>query len=310
MSAGPATLLNIQRGELTVEGWTQVHTYQVFTTDGTDGPDVVLEASGLPSFNSALTYDPLSRVMRITPIKQRDATIHWEVEVEYGKERGSQEDTQHPPTNRRTVRSFSIRWVEKALMEDEEGNPILTSAKTPFNPPITISIPHPVIRFQRWEDPGSLTTALVRQYAGKVNSTDVGAYVAGEVLCSNIEGTEQWEQDENGDLLLYCLITYEFEACVGVFDMFRPQRVLDCDYWFLDPTQDGKRVPIFVDKNGNYHGNPDDPLGATPAPTPVPLAASPAGDVLQPAELPDAAHYLEWNVLGEVDFGPLNLPFD
>lgn len=309
MSAGPASLMNVQRGELTAQGWTQVHTYQVFMTDGTDGPDVVLGASGLPAFGESLAYDPLSRVSRITPIKQEDATNHWHVDVEYSRETANQQDNQQPPTLRPVKRSASVRWVQRALMQDEEGDPILTSAKTPFNPPIEIQVPHPVARFTRWEE--SFSTSIIKQYVGKVNSTAFGAYDAGWVMCTNIEASEEWEQDEDGNPQKFCLVTYEFEACYDEQDTFRPLKVLDADFWFIDPADD-KRKPIFVDADGTYHGDPNDANGATPVPSPIPLdgPAGDEGDVLQVSEIPADIHYLEFNIYGETDFGALGLPVD
>lgn len=306
MSAGAATLLNIQRGELTVNGWSQVHTYQVFTTDGTDGPDVVVTASGLPTFYSALAYDPLARASRITPIKQEDATNHWHVEVEYSRETGSQLDRQNPPTLRPVKRSATIRWVEKSLDKDKDGQPILTSAKTPFNPPITVQVPHIVARFVRWESSFSYTT--IKTYAGKVNSTTFGPFPAGQVLCTNIEASEEWEQNGDGNLQRYWQVTYEFEASED-WDKWKPFKILDADFWFIDPA-DSKRKPIFVDADGTYHGDPNDPNGATPVPSPVPLdgPSGDLGDVLQSSELPQDAHYLEFDIYDEVDFNALNLP--
>lgn len=308
MSAGAATLTNIQRGELTYSGWSQVHTYQVFTTDGTDGPDVVLEASGLPSFSSGLTYDPLSRVSRITPIKQEDATTHWHVDVEYSRETGNQQDTQQPPTLRPVKRAAATKMVARSLMKDRHGEPILTGAKTPFNPAIEIQVPHPVVTFTRWEE--TFTTATIRAYAGRVNLSDFGDYPAGWVMCVDINASEEWEQDENGDPKKYWMVTYVFEACYDEQDTFDPVNILDCDYWFLDPTDSGKRKPIFVDKDGAYHGNPQDTNGATPAPTPVCLAETPAGDVLQASELPDAAHFLNLEIFQQAEFNDLELPVE
>lgn len=319
MSAGPATLKNIQRGELTYQGWSQVHTYQVITTDGTDGPDVAITASGLPSFGSALTYDPLARVSRITPSKVDDgSTIHWEVEVEYSRETGNQEDRQSPPTLRPVKRAATTRWVERALMRDKDGTAILTAARTPFNPPVTIQVPHPVVTFQRWED--TFTTDIKKAFEGKVNSDTFGAYEPGWVMCTKIDADEQWEQDAEGEPKKYWLVTYEFEACYDESDRFDPFRILNADYWFLDPDDGGKRKPIFVDKNGVYHGDPKNEDGATPVPSPVPLLGSPPGmpdfepagygRVLQADELPDAANFIELSIYSDVDFNLLQLPVD
>ena len=305
MSAGPANLMNVQRGELTANGWTQVHTYQVFTTDGTDGPDVVLSASGLPAFGASLAYDALSRVSRITPIKQSDATIHWEVEVEYSRETANSQDTQQPPTLRPVKRSASVRWTQRALQQDEDGEPIVTSAKTPFNPPIEIAIPHPVVRFTRWES--SFTTSTIKAYVGKVNSSTFGAYDAGWVMCTNIEASEEWEQDADGNPQKYWMVTYEFEACYDDKDTFRPLQVLDADFWFLDPGDSNKRKPIFVLENGNYTGDAE-AAGATPVPSPIPISSS--GIVLQASEIPASIHYLEFNIYGQADFNALGLPVD
>lgn len=305
MSAGAATLLNVQRGELTVSGWTQVYTYQVFTTVGTDGPDVAITASGLPSFYSALAYDPLARVSRITPIKQEDATTHWHIEVEYTRETGNQLDQQKPPTQRPVKRSASIRWVEKALDKDKDGNPILTSAKTPFNPPIVVQVPHIVARFTRWEKNFSYQT--IKTYAGKVNSTTFGAFAAGQVLCTNIEASEEWEQDATGDLQRYWLVTYEFEASED-WDKWKPFKILDADFWFLDPSDDDKRKPILYTSTGEVTNNPNDPDGATPPPSPVPIDED--GVVLLASELPASVHYLEFDIYDEADFNALGLNVD
>lgn len=352
MSAGPASLLNIQRGELTAQGWTQVHTYQVITTDGTDGPDVVLNASGLPAFGASLAYDPLSKVSRITPIKQDGATIHWEVEVEYSRETANQQDNQQPPTLRPVKRSASVRWVEKALQrsrtlytDDTPPVPyhqsIVTSAKTPFNPPITISVAHSVVRFQRWEN--SFSTATQRAYLGRVNSTQFGVFPPGWVMCTNIEASEEWEQDAEGNPQKFWTVTYEFESCAGESDTFDPIRVLDADFWFLDPDEDDeskKRKKIYIKDDGTYTGDPT-ANGVAEIPSPIPISgglipngsgwrlptdADPVssyqriGDVLTPDEIsgidgvlfsqPSLVNYLKFYVYELADFNELGLPVD
>lgn len=306
MSAGPANLMNVQRGELTAQGWTQVHTYQVFTTDGTDGPEEILAASGLPGFGSSLTYDALSRVSRITPIKQEDATNHWHVDVEYSRETANQQDNQQPPTLRPVKRSASVRWTQRALMQDEEGDPIVTSAKAPFNPPIEIAIPHAVVRFTRWES--SFTTSTIKAYVGKVNSSTFGAYDAGWVMCTNIEASEEWEQDANGNPQKFWMVTYEFEACYDDKDTFRPLQVLDADFYFLDTADSNKRKLIYIDKTGTLGAEDDLAAGATPVPSPIPLTST--GAPIAAAGLPAMAHYLEFNIYGEADFNALGLPID
>lgn len=308
MSAGPASLLNIQRGELTAEGWTQVHTYQVFTTDGTDGPDVVLGAAGLPAFNSGLAYDALARAQRITPIKQTDATIHWHVEVEYGRETASDQDSQNPPTLRPVKRSSGVRWVEKALMVDKDGKAILTGAQTPFDPPITVQVPHYVAKFQRWED--SFSTSAADAYLGKVNSSAFGAYAAGRVLCTNIDASEEWEQNEDGDLQRYWLVTYEFEASQE-FDPWQPLKLLNADVWHLDAS--GVRKLTYVDSAGDYGSKEDLEADAVRVPKPVPLSdangtTATVGFPIAAEYLPDEANYLEFNIYDEADFNGLDLP--
>lgn len=339
MSALPATLLNIQRGERTAAGWNQVHTYQVFTTDGTDGPDVVVGAPGLPAFGAALTYDPTARVSRITPDKQGDATNHWHVDVEYSQETANSQDHQKPPTLRPTKRTAKVRWVERALQEDRpyeredgsfRGDPILTSAKTPFNPPITTSVPHPVVTFQRWEE--EFTTQTLINYVGHVNSTPFGVYAPGWVLCTNIEASEEWEQDAEGEFRRYWLVTYEFEAACDHSDKFDPIRVLDADVWFIDMTDD-ERKALYVLPSGSYTGDATE-AGAILVPTPVPISGglvqdSGTGQFRLPTDSDDPSdivrvgdwltvqeiergltHHLEFSIYPEADFNELGLPVD
>lgn len=307
MSAEAATLIE-ESGDQTVDGLEYEQTWQVFTTSGTDAGAEVLLAANLPVMGAAYYADTQMRVSSRRPTKQRDANNHWHVAVRFTRQKQNDQDRQQPPTLRPTKRSAKVRWIEQALMVDRDGDPILTSAKTPFNPPITISVPHSVVTFQRWES--TFSTATQRDYVGKVNSGDFGVFAAGEVLCTNIEATEEWEQNADGALQRYWLVTYEFEASPSPFP-WNPFKILDADYWFIDPADD-MRKPIFVDKNGTYHGDPDDAQGATPVPSPIPLdgPAGDLGDVLQVNEIPDDIHYLEFNIYEEADFGELNLPVD
>lgn len=305
MSAGPAYLLLQDSGDETYEGFSYEETYQVFTTDGSDNGQVVLTASGLPAFGASFSGDPLSRVSSRQPIRQSDATTHWQVRIRYSRETGNQQDRQQPPTLRPVKRSASVRWTQRALMQDEDDNPIITAAKTPFNPTIEVAIPHPLVRFTRWES--SFSTSIIKAYVGKVNSSTFGAYDAGWVMCTNIEASEEWEQDANGNPTKFWMVTYEFEACYDEQDKFRPLKALNADFWFLDPGDSNKRKPIFVLENGSYTGDAE-AAGATPVPSPVPLSA--AGIVLQASELPDDANYLEFNIYGEADFNALGLPVD
>jgi hypothetical protein len=348
MSALPATLLLQDSGDETYEGFRYEETYQVFTTDASDNGQVALTASGLPSFDSPFSGDPLARVSSRRPTRQADSLTHWHVQVQYTRQRGNQQDTQQPPTLRPVRRSASIRWVQKALQQgrtlytsDTPPVPyrqsILTSAKTPFNPPIEIQLPHPVARFVRWEE--SFSTQTMKDYVGKVNSTPFGAYDAGWVMCTNIEASEEWEQDADGNPQKYWMVTYEFEACYNESDTFDPIKVLDADFWFLDPSEadeSKKRKSIYIKANGTYTGDSSE-AGATPVPSPVPISGGlvgdgpiwrlptdsddpgdieRVGDILRPDEIDDSGsqpsliHYLEFNIYETADFNALGLPVD
>ncbi len=300
MAAEPATLLLDQSGDETTDGFSFRETYRVITTSASDGPGVVLNAPGLPLFFQAHSGDPFARVNSRRPIRQTDARTHWHVEIGYAYGKSNDQDQQNPPTLRPVKRAAKIRWVEKALMKDRDGKPIITGAKTPFNPPLTVSIPHSVASFQRWEN--SFSTATQRQYAGAVNSSSFGAFDAGEVLCTDLSASEEWEQNEDGDLQRYWLVNYEFEAALDP-DKWEPRSILDADFWFID-SADSKRKPIYVDSDGTY-GGPDLENGV-PVPTPIPLDSG--GEVLQASELPESANYLEFSIAREADFNALGLP--
>ena len=307
MPALAAELLNQTRTDESVEGYEIQELYQVRTTDASVDAFDVLAAPGLPALNSPFGSSFLTRVSNRRPFRpDHRAPTYWHVEVAYRKDRSSQEDRQNPPTLRPVVRSAGIRWVERALMMDKDDNAIITSAKTPFNPPLTASFPHPVVTFVRWEETFSTATQL--QYGGKVNSETFGVYEPGYVLCSNIGASEQWELDASGVLKRYWQVTYEFEASPEL--KWRPAQILDADYWFIDPD-DSKRKPIYVLPDGTYTGDPTEE-GAAPAPTPIPLKgeAPNLGNVLVPADIPEFLHFLEFNLHDQVDFNALNLPVD
>jgi len=314
MAVSSVNKLRDESGDQTVEGFTYRETWQVRTTNGDDTSDVVLSAVGLPTLGQQFGGDPLSIVSSRRPVRDSDSRVVWNVEIGYSREKASQEDKQQPPTLRPVKRSTGTKWVEKALMRDNtrsaafpDGKPILTSAKTPFNPPITITVPHPTASFMRWENatgPNSFSTQTKINYEGKVNSAQFGVFTAGYVLCTGINGSEEWEQDANGTLKRYWMVTYEFEYNP---DGWNPTLLLDEDYWFIDPA-DSKRKPIYVDPDGAY-GGPDLANGV-PIPSPIPLSgvAGSVGDVLQASELPESVHYLEFNIYLEADFNALGLP--
>jgi hypothetical protein len=306
MSAGPATLLLQDSGDETAEGFTYEETYQVFTTAASDDGSVVLTASGLPGFGAAFSADPLSRVSSRRPIRQQDATNHWQVQIRYSRETGQQIDNQQPPTLRPVQRSADVKWVTRALQQDKDGDPIVTSAKTPFNPPIEVSVPHPVVTFVRWEE--TFSTSTIKAYVGKVNASSFGAYDAGEVMCTKIAATEQWEQNADGEPTKYWQVTYEFEACYDASDTFEPFKVLDADFWFLDSSDSDTRKALYVDADGTLGTREDLSADAIPVPSPIPLDET--GEPMVASRLPDDAHYLEFSIYGEAEFNDLNLPVD
>ncbi len=305
MSAGPATLKLQTTADQTIEGTTLTETYEVFTTSNTDGPLEVLAASGLPFLGQSSSIDGLSLVTSRRPVRQSDSTTHWLVEITYSRQKASDQDTQNPPTLRPVKRWTGTRWVERALMKDEDGNPILTSAKSPFNPPITVQVPHSLIFFQRWVDAGDFTIAKKRMYEGKTNSSSFGGEAAGRVMCTAYNGTEEWEQDGDGNVGRYWIENFEFEICFDEADTFRPIKVLDCDYFGLNPSKSFKRMAIFIDANGDYTFD-STAAGAVPVPQPVCIDSS--GAYIPASGLPTGAHYLEWNTVPQVDFNGLMLP--
>jgi hypothetical protein len=307
MSAGVATLKLRTTYNLTIREAEVQDTYEVFTTDASDGPDVVLSASGLPALSSASPYDILSRVTAVRPMRQEDSTTHWLVEVSYARGTGDNEqDHQQPPTLRPVKRSASVKWTQRALMQDEDGDPIITTAKTPFDPPLEVALPHPVVRFTRWES--SFSSSIIKAYVGKVNSSTFGAYGAGWVMCTNIEATEEWEQDANGNPTKFWMVTYEFEACYDEQDTFRPYKILNADVFFLDTADSNKRKLLYIDNAGTLGAEDDLANGAVPVPKAIPLTST--GAPIAAAGLPASAHYLEFNIYAEADFGALGLPVD
>jgi len=304
MAAGIARLKLDERADETAEDFEYSQTWEVFTSDPADDANTVLAAPGLPLYGDAFPSDNGSRVSSRQP-RRMDDLYHWQIDVQYKRQKQSDEEKQNPPTLRPVRRSASTRWVERALFKDRAGKIIATDGtNTPFNPPITVAVPHPVVTFTRWES--SFSTSIQKAYCGKVNSTAFGAYDTGTVMCTDISASEEWEQNAFGQLQRYWQVTYEFEAAPhGDWDKYEPTYILNQDVFHMNPSGT-KRLATYIDSAGSLGASDDLLADAIPVPYPVPIYEN--GLIIDIADLPDAAHFIEFHIYEPADFNALNLP--
>lgn len=301
-------------------GVTARRDWKVIVDDPNDDDSIVLAASGIPGLLLPHPNDGTSLVVRREATRRSVEWSEWFVSVYYSRQPGSTEDRQSPPTLRPVIRSASVRSVQMAVTsmkvaDENSANgfkivPItIKGTGTPLDPPLMITRYLPVVRFRRWES--SFSTQTQRDYCGRVNKTPFGAYGPGEVMCTNIEGEEEYENDGNGTIIKYWHVTYEFAADTNGWQ----PRVVNADYFCIN--SDGNRVALHLDTDGAQINPPD----GTPVSTPQILWAvadgqTAVGTMATSAEVTDAVADETFNdkftfvpeIIPTADFNQLQLP--
>jgi hypothetical protein len=200
------------------------------------------------------------------------------------------------PLNKIPDVRFSFVTVQRPLDIDfVTGKPVVNSAGTKFDPPITYDESVLLLTFTRNE--AVFNVGLAAQYKDSVNSDVFLGFPAGYVKLTNIGAVRAFENNQ-----LYYKTTYEFQI-----------RYPDPNFLLQQP--DGTKVGLdwqptvqdmgFQDKNG-VHIRPD-PNKLDKTPVPWPLNGS--GMPLSPAAAQNPVNwwYRRFNAYRSLPFRPLNI---
>lgn len=202
----------------------------------------------------------------------------WEATVTWGVWDPGTHTATGNPVDQPTRVFFESQTFEEICDKDVDGVPIMNSAYTRFDPPVTRDKTRPVLRVVRNEATFSDSTILA--YADKVNSDVVGAYPVRTLKCSAPTAEKKFSQDTGNQ---YYEVTYLLSYNEATWD----KEVLDAGYEELDPSDPTKRRKV-LDGSGQ------------PISTPALLDGE--GHPLPPPIDEDNAVYLTFRVYEEIDF--------
>jgi hypothetical protein len=222
-----------------------VRIFLVATTTAMDDDSVVMNAvdphTGLtvPALLSAHPTRALLYAASKACLQVDDkAGCKWEVTVTYSLINNIL------PWNEPVLYNWSQQNSDQIVTTDTSGNPILNSAKCPFNPALTATRYEPVLSCVRNEV--SFSESTPQAYVGAVNSATFKGAAANFCMCVGIQAQEQIYTTEAGSQTPYYAVTYNF-----AFRLYYPwqAKVLNAGVEQLDPSSSpaGKLIKILDD---------------------------------------------------------------
>jgi hypothetical protein len=194
------------------DGRRYVRRYRVLTDNPYDGPNTIKSALGIRYGDryvglSATENDQYSYIESIDAAQEDGDSLGWIVTVSYGPFDAL--TAGGGPTNNPLLMPMEVEWSyrnqEVVAQYDNNGTPITNTAGDPFDPPIVIDDPRPILTIVRNE--AVFPWSLAYQYRTAVNSDTFGPVgpqmarviqISGKYACHYSIG---W----------YSIVTYEFE---------------------------------------------------------------------------------------------------
>jgi hypothetical protein len=263
------------------EGRRYVRAFRVLTNAITDGPQTVKAAIGIkygdPYQGLGLVEsesDQFAYVTSIDAVQEDGDSIGWIVTVTYdwfsSIYAGGGPDAN--PLLFPIDVTWSYRNQEIVAQYDNNGNAILNTAGDPFDPPVVIDDPRPMLTIVRNE--ATFNVPLNNQYRTAVNSDPFATYNAQMARVIQISGKPLFHQV----IGWYWQVTYEFE--------FNPPLGYRPKLRYLSAFT-GKQVPILV--NG--------------IPVSFPLLLNKQGQIQKPGDTP---YYVQPQIYPELPFSVFN----
>jgi hypothetical protein len=156
-------------------------------------------------------FDNGAFVNKISVETEAEDGMSWICAVEYGP----WDPTQRPenPLDHPLEIEGGFSPYERIVDRDQDGNAVVNTAGDPFDPPVTMEDPRPVLTIARNEP--AIDWSLVYRYRNAVNSDSFWGADPGQVKVSRISPRRVWDQYLSANELtpggFYWAITYEFE---------------------------------------------------------------------------------------------------
>jgi hypothetical protein len=235
--------------------------FRVVTNDPNDGPQVVSfgvdPTTGVAVPNRGDRYvwghdaDLACRCNQLEIQQHADNPRVWDVTAHYTTQARDRNDN---PLQRPTSIRFGFAKFERVAERDVNGQAIVNSAGSYFDPPPMMDDSRPTIVMVRNEP--SFNAALAMDYQDAVNSAAWFGFPAGTAKVSQISASDHWEND-----VYYWEVTYEFEIrregwTLRLLDQGRYERSGTNVRPILDANGDPVQDPVLLNGSGSRLDNP------------------------------------------------------
>jgi hypothetical protein len=211
--------------------------YTVISNDFRDGPNVVMNAPGVPKVGDE--YRHLNDLYTIATcvdvsVRPTNSRLVWEVLAKYDSRRIINLVTDDPLAQPPTI-VWTGREYDKPLIRDNDGVLVVTSSNNRFDPAAVDEEYRTVCKVTRNEPPNTINGAFIRQYKMSLSRYPIAGWPAFHARMNSIESTQQLS---NG--VLHDQVTYEVEFRTPPDTFF--SFILDADY--RDPKGRLFRDPV------------------------------------------------------------------
>lgn len=276
-------------GKVTLEGErSYTVTHLVRTDDADDGPNTVMAAAA--SIGSYYNYgnDADFRAYCVSKSAEQVSSDDgselktWIVTCEFKTLSRDDQKKLVTPLNRPYEISYGYEHFSEVVEKDINGGAILNTAGEYFDPPIERDASRPVLTITRNES--SFPVSLAFAYADAINSDWFQGASPGTVKVFNIGGQRVIEEFNDSEIMFWKM-TYEFHYNPNgwkkkILSQGRSQIV------------DGDLTPITYPSTSNQVTDP--------------VCLDFDGAAIDPASLPDAAVFVEFDVYNSLPFAAFN----
>lgn len=195
---------------------------QVVTNSTSDGPQVVMNAAGLPIVGSTWSYGNDLDVyafcapeMKVTPRISKEPNTVWDVEQTFTtkpRKRCSDTEIEDPLDEPDRISGGFVKYTEEAT-RDRNGNPIVTSALQQIRgAQVEFDANRPTVKIS--QNSATLDLPVITSMVDTVNDATLWGLAARTIKLSNIT----WERAAVGVCDFYYVRNYEFDINFNTFD--------------------------------------------------------------------------------------------
>jgi len=179
-------------------------------------------------------------VVNVRPRHYAGDPFRWEIDVDYSTINTDAQNPQNTATHP-LDRPPDVAWDfiagTQVVYEDANGDPITTSSKEFFDPPLEIEEYYPRLVIARNQLAYSPPVAL--EYTGAVNSDSFFGADPHQVRCAGITGRLQFEVWQKANIAFWNVV-YEFHFRIAEHGW--KKRLLDIGYYELDANGKQKHI--------------------------------------------------------------------